>query len=248
MSIIKIKNLYFKYPDCKEYLIRNLNLTIKKNLITTIVGANGIGKSTLLKLIAGLLTNYKGEIYINEKEVKNYTKNELAKSISILFSDYNILYPIKVIEFLQMARYPYLKKLEPLTKMDKEFIYNISSFTGITHLLNKNILSLSSGEKQLVYLSHILVQDTPIMLLDEPFSHLDLRHKILILDILKKLKDKSIIIVTHNFEYIDKISNEVILLKNMKLYKKGNIKKILTKKNILEIFNIYEDKFRNYLN
>ena len=113
---------------------------------------------------------------------------------------------------------------------------------------NNFITNLSSGEKQIVLLTHILIQDTPIILLDEPLAHLDLKYKIMVLDILKKLSNKTIVIVTHDINYLSAIADNIILIKNKKKFKTGTAAKILTKKNISELFDIYENNYSNFIN
>ncbi len=242
---IKVKDLSFSYK--KKNIFNNITFAIPENKITFIIGANGCGKTTLLKLMSKILSDYTGKILINSRDIKSFSKKEFAKTVSFLFSEYTFIYPIKVIDFLLMALYPYKKNFETFTDKDYEYIKDISKFTGILKFLNTPITNLSSGEKQIVYLTHILIQNTPIILLDEPLSHLDLKHKIIISNILKKLRNKSIVIVSHDTDYISRLADYTILLKDRNIFKTGHPSKILTKKNKRILFDIYEDNYSKFI-
>jgi len=237
----EIKNLTFSYP--KKTIFKNLSCRIFKNKITVLIGPNGVGKSTLLKIIGKIITNYKGTIFFEGENLQNIKIKKFAKKVGVMFSDINFIYNYKVLEFILMARYPYINPFIGFKKEDYEIAFNSIKLAGIQNLITKNILQLSSGELQLILIAHLLTQSTEVLLLDEPFAHLDLKHQFLVMDLLKKINkvyNKTVIIVTHNVYNISKFADEVILLKNGKILKKGKVKSTLTKTNIKNLYEIKE--------
>ena len=166
---------------------------------------------------------------------------DYAREVGIMFADINFIYNYKVMEFILMARYPYINALVGYRENDIEKAEQAIKMAEIDFLKDKNIMELSSGEMQLVLIAHLLAQDTRVLLLDEPFTHLDLKHQYLVVDLLikiNKIYKKTIMVVTHNVNNIPKFAHNVILLKNGKLFKKGTSKQILTKNNIKGLYDI----------
>ena len=191
--MIKIKDLYFSY-DGKD-ILQKINLDISSG-ITAILGKNGAGKTTLLKCLAQLL-RYSGEIFYRELNLKKLSLKKLAKILSYLPADIASIYDFSVKEIIAMGMYPTARYSEKL-RQDILLMFDLKKF------LDRPINTLSSGERQMVFLAQTFVQDTPIILLDEPTNHLDIwgRNKLFsIVNQLKKEKpDISVIFTTHNIE------------------------------------------------
>ncbi|MBN1897986.1 MAG: ABC transporter ATP-binding protein [Spirochaetes bacterium] len=234
-SIYKIKDLNFYYKK-EQDLFRDFNCGIEQGRITGIIGPNGAGKSTLLHILRGIIKPHSGLVFLKDRSLHEHSRIELAQKIGILFSEYQFVYNYNVWEFVLMGRYPFLTGLAGYGEDDFQAADQAMKVTGISHLKYKGMFELSSGEKQIVLLTHILAQKPEILLLDEPFSHLDLKHQIQIGNILKNVK-KTIIFVTHNITFMKEISDRVILLKKGKILTEGN-KKILTRRNLSKLFDI----------
>jgi len=241
MNIFKISKVKFKYNKGK-YIFNNLSAEIEHNKITAIIGPNGSGKTTLLYLMAGLLKPIDGEILFFNKNLNNYKKDEMAQKIGILFSDYQFAYNYTVWEFILMGRYPYKNGFLGFNDDDFRIVENAMNRTGVQKFKTRGIMDLSTGERQLVLLAHLLAQDPEVLLLDEPFSHLDLKHQFNIIDILKNI-NKSVIFVTHNISYIDKVADRTILLKDGNIYYSGIPKSALRPGKIKTLFDISDEKF-----
>ncbi len=233
---IQIKNLFFQYN--KELVLDNLNFTIHNTEKNIIIGPNGVGKSTFLKILSRVLSPYQGEIFLDDQEIRNIPLKKYSQKVSLMFSNLNFTYNHNVKDFILMGRYPYLNPFIGYVSEDFKKADEAMEITGVNHLLHKGVLELSSGELQLVLLAHVLTQDTEFILLDEPFAHLDLKHQYHIMDLLQQIKHKMILMVTHSVHHLEKIADHVILLKNKRLFKQGVPQKVLVKRNIKNLFDL----------
>lgn len=212
-SLISINNVYYKYNKRSEYILNNISFNIQKNDLTLLYGANGSGKTTLLKIIAGILMPTYGNVLTRDfnniqknefVDIKNlslldksklisYTKQDFYNISNILVRDYLILGMVNELKFYEK---PSKKQIERLEKYANEF--------NITRFLNKKFSSLSGGEKQLVIICQSLLQNSSIMIFDEPTSSLDSDNQDLVLSVLSnlaKIYDKTVILSTHNKEH-----------------------------------------------
>lgn len=193
--MIYIENLSIRVNG--NLIIDKLNLTTEDNGFYLIEGFNGSGKTTLLETIAGLNKNYTGKIKINRKNLEQYNQEELSKLISLLEQQYIPKFNFTVQEYLELYRYPY-NQSNALCESDINKISKIKLITNITDLEHRQLNTLSGGQLQRVKIAASLIQDTPIILLDEPFTFLDKHNKNKIQQILYKLSiTKLIIVVSH---------------------------------------------------
>ncbi|MCX7641562.1 MAG: ABC transporter ATP-binding protein [Elusimicrobiales bacterium] len=243
MEII-LENISFKYDKNIE-VIGNIDYSFVNKKFYVICGPNGSGKTTLLKIISGIYKNYHGNVYLriddSNLEIKNLSEKIISKYISFVPSEVYTPFNFTVENIMLMGRRRFKGFFESYTKEDKMLVENIAFEFGIYELLGKKFNELSMGEKQITLIAQALVQDTDIILVDEPTAHLDPKHKIKILDILKKLvemKNKTIIAVMHDIFAASKISDEMIFIKKGKIML--NIKSLEFSENIIEIASIFD--------
>jgi len=246
-SCVSIYNLNFYYG--KNQILKDINLNIKNKNFISIIGANGSGKTTLLKVITRINSVTKGKVFLFENDINNYSYRDLAKLLSYVPQTINTDFDFSVLDIVLLGRNPYLNFSKSLKYTDYEVVYDILKQVECIHLTNKSINKLSGGERQKIFIAKALAQDTPILLLDEPVSSLDLYNQIEILDILKQLskKNKIIITVLHDLNLALMYSDYIIMLKSGKIFKTGNPDILLNNKNIKSCFNIdvniIQDKF-----
>ncbi|PID58712.1 MAG: ABC transporter [Ignavibacteriae bacterium] len=242
MEIIKLKNLFFKYNlESKS----DFKLEIDKfNLITgnfiSILGPNGSGKSTLIKILSGIIEPVKGEILFRDKPYSKMTRKDLSKELAYVPQNFSTNFSFSLYEIVMMGRSPYLNFFGVEAKQDKELVLKTLEQMEILHLRDKGINEVSGGEAQRAFIARAMVQQPKILLLDEPNTHLDIKHQISIFKILHELNiinNLIIVIITHDINLAMRFSNRVLLMNKGSIIYDDKPDKILTEKNIMEIFD-----------
>ena len=196
--ILQITNITLGYDF--NVLCREINATVNPGSFVLFLGANGKGKSTLLRTIAGLQPPISGNIQVEDKIIEEYSIKDLAKKIAFLPSSHEMVEGILVIELLSFSRIPFKTWFQNTNNSDMEIIFKVAQQIGIMELLDQSYQTLSDGQKQKVNIARCLVQETPIILLDEPTAHLDIVNKIQIFELIRSLtkEGKTIICTTHD--------------------------------------------------
>lgn len=200
MSLLEIKNLSIGYGE--KVLSKEIYLALNKGELVGLIGQNGVGKSTLIRTFCGLHPPISGSISIDGKQLNKYTNKEIAKMVSLVLTGKPDSMNLTVIELIALGRYPYSGWLGILGQEDKMKIDEAIALMEINYIATKKLFELSDGQLQKVMIARALAQDTPLIVLDEPTSHLDLRNKIEVLQSLKQLaiSGKSILISTHEID------------------------------------------------
>jgi len=246
-EIYRIENLEFSYGKVK--VIKGISISVRKGDFVGIIGPNGSGKSTFVKILTRVLKGYTGKIYFRGKELKNIKLSEFSKYISFLPSSIPIYFPYKVVEFVLMGRYPHLSKMERVKKEDLEIVEKTIEKLGISEIKNKKVFELSEGERQFVFLAQLLVQNSEVIILDEPISHLDVGHRFKIMDILEKLNrdGKTIITILHDLNIASEYSRKLLLFKDGRIYRQGKVEEVIDYRIIEDVYNtkvlVYKNPF-----
>lgn len=233
-----INNLSFAYKNNDSFKIASLNCEIKSCSINVLLGLNGCGKTTLIKLLSGLLETKQGYIEYDGKKLSSMNTYERSKVFSyvsqkqsttsdFLVKDYLLCGFVNTLTFLQKPKPEQIEKMK-----------NTAEIMGISHLLSKKLGEISGGEHQLVSIVSAVLQDTPYIILDEPMSALDIKNQALVINMLKNIvsKGKTIILSTHNPNHALKLNANVILMKNGMILKTGEANKIITVENLNVIY------------
>ena len=239
MEAISVKNLSVAYE--KNIIINNMSLSIPKGEISIIIGSNGCGKSTLLKSIARVIKPKSGEIYINEKNIKNQKEKYIATQVAFLPQGPISPSGITVRELVSYGRFPHQKLIGGLNSKDKEVIDLVIEETGLKEFSDREIESLSGGQRQRAWIAMTLAQETDIIMLDEPTTYLDMSYQLEVLEILEKLnKEKriTVVIVLHELNNACRFASNIIGLKEGKIICQGEPKKVINKETLKEIYGI----------
>lgn len=237
--IIRTNNLQFNYGD--KNILKDLSIDMEKGLFYSIIGPNGSGKTTLLKLLANTLPTTKKTIYIDNEDIHNITKKNIAKKLSVVPQITNIDYEFTVLDIVMMGRSPYISRFGKIDSNDTNIVMKAMEETGVIHLKDNKVTNLSGGELQRVVIARALAQETEIMLLDEPISHLDIGYQYEITELVYKLcRDKGITIINivHDLNIAMRYSDKILMLKDGKIYRYGQPLDVITKNTIKDVYAI----------
>lgn len=251
--IIEIKNGFFSYSDYPVF--EDISLTVGKGEILCLFGPNGCGKTTLLDNLLGHLKLQSGSIIVNGEDIRSLDKAEIARRIAYVPQVHDKSFPFKVIDIVVMGRTPHIGPLSSPSDEDYKKAANAIEAVGIKHLQNRIYTTLSGGETQLVILARALAQDTPLIIMDEPASHLDFRHELILLELITKLvreNKKSVIMSTHSPNHAFYFENagipaKIALMHEKKIMASGSPDEIISQENMERIFNIRSRVFKNHL-
>ena len=244
--MFKINNVNKNYGFQK--VLSEINLEIPQNKLTCIIGPNGAGKSTLLNAISRLIKVDKGDILINSKNLKDWDKKELSKTLSIMKQLNNINVRLTIADLVAFGRYPYSE--DRLTENDYQKINEALEYTGLSSIKDKYIDELSGGQKQRTYIAMTLAQDTEYILLDEPLNNLDIKHILEVMHLLKKLveeQSKTIILVDHDINIASTFADYIIAMKNGEIIESGLTEDIINNEILYKIYeiNFQIENFKN---
>jgi iron complex transport system ATP-binding protein len=237
---IEVKNLCFAYKAQSE-ILKDISFGLEQGGFLSIAGPNGAGKTTLLNLLSGLLKPTSGSITIDSLSLQSYSIKQLAKKIAVVRQEFVPVFEFSASQVVSMARTPYLGALAFETDADKEAVADAFEMTDTARFADRPLNHLSGGERQLIFIARALAQQTPILLLDEPTSFLDMGHQVGIYDLLKKMqieKQKTIVAVTHDINLAAQYSDMTLLLAADGDYEFGPTQEVLTTERIENVFGV----------
>jgi iron complex transport system ATP-binding protein len=216
-TIIATHDLSIGYKTKKEtnVIAKNLNLELTSGKLITLVGANGIGKSTLLRTLTGIQKPLSGDVFLAEKNINSFDTLELAQNLSLVLTEKLPASNLTVFELIALGRQPYTNWLGKLSDDDLKVVNDVIHLVQIEHLAEKKHFEISDGQLQKVMIARALAQETSIIILDEPTTHLDLFHKVSVFKLLKKLSqetNKCILFSTHDIDLAIQLSDEMIVM------------------------------------
>ncbi|AKD38882.1 hypothetical protein I926_07830 [Pasteurella multocida subsp. multocida OH4807] len=246
MSLIQLNDLSIGYK--KTVLASEINLQLEANQIICLLGANGCGKTTLLKTILGLLPALSGEILLQNRPHFEWTQKQLAQFIGYVPQVHH-LFHFTVQEVVLMGRTAHLSWYSTPKKSDIDIAEQCLDTLGIAHLSQRFYHQISGGERQLVLIARALAQQPSFLIMDEPTSNLDFGNQLRVLEKIEQLKQRglSILMTTHQPEQSMQIADRAILFHQGKIIANGEPKHTLTTKNLATIYQLDEQLLRKNL-
>lgn len=229
-------------------LIDNINIRLKRGEILTLIGPNGAGKSTILKSITRQLSLISGCVYIDGFDMNKISYKELARKMSVVLTDRINPELMTCYDIVATGRYPYTGKLGVLSENDKCRVYESMQLVEALDLADKDFLNISDGQRQRILLARAICQEPEIIILDEPTSFLDIRHKLELLTILKNMVIKNNIAVVmslHELDLAQKISDYIICINNNRIDRCGEPEEIFDEEYIEKLYNVTRGSYNN---
>ncbi|MBQ9419085.1 MAG: ABC transporter ATP-binding protein [Synergistaceae bacterium] len=213
-KLYNIEGLFLRRGE--RVILRNISLTIPSGLVS-LIGANGSGKTTLLRVLAGL-ENYSGRVELQGREIKTFSRKKIARALSFVMSDkkFRPSYSYTVREIIAMGRLPFVGMFGRMTPRDNELVDEAAEILRVSHLMKRDIMTLSDGERQLIFIAAALAQDTEIILLDEPTASLDPDKAAMVFNTLRRLSNsgKKIISAVHDINIASANSDFFLALRD----------------------------------
>lgn len=238
--MLRGENISFSYNKDKAF-IENLNINVPKGKITTILGPNGSGKSTLLSILSTYNKPSKGNVYLEDKNLKELKTKEIAKLIATVHQHNESPADLDVETLVSYGRVPHSKKYKVDKGEDEKIIDWAIKSTNLDDIKNNKVMSLSGGQRQRAFIAMALAQKTDVLLLDEPTTYLDIYHQIEILELVKKLNEDhkiTIIMVLHDINQAIKYSDNIVIMKDGRIIEEGNPQRVINEKTIKTVYNV----------
>jgi iron complex transport system ATP-binding protein len=228
----------------ERLIVKDLNISIPQGKITALVGANGSGKSTILKTMARIMNPSKGSVMLDGKSIHKQSTKEVAKQLAILPQNPTAPDGLTVAELVSYGRFPYQKGFGSMSKEDKSVVQWAIEATGMEEFASRPVDQLSGGQRQRAWIAMALAQETDILFLDEPTTFLDMAHQLEVLHLLQKLNEvnnRTIVMVVHDLNHAARYAQHMIAIKKGVVCGEGSPIDVITPEIMREVFNIEAD-------
>ncbi|PAF44692.1 ABC transporter ATP-binding protein [Helicobacter sp. 11S02596-1] len=239
MNVLEIKNLSFDYG--KNKILKNISLVSKKGTITAVLAPNGTGKTTLFHNILGLHKPTFGNVFVKQKNILELPIPLRAGYVSYVPQEWVSPFNYSVLDVMMMGLTRKMGLFGSPQASDEKIATALMEEIGVLHLKHRGINELSGGQRQMVLLGRALLQDCPLLLLDEPTSHLDIRNQALLFRQLKsqvKKKSLSVLINIHDPNLVSAYADEVYMLKEGENFCNGGVGEVMNEKNLSALYGI----------
>ena len=249
MTTISAEDLTIAYEQ--RTIIDKLSFYIPEGKITTIIGANGCGKSSLLKALTRLLPPKQGVVYLNGQNIATLETKEVAKKLALLPQVQEATNGITVYELVSYGRFPHQSYFGNLSPADKKAIHWAMQATNVMAYADQPVDALSGGQRQRVWLAMALAQGTDTIFLDEPTTYLDIAHQIEVMQIVDELNKRekmTVIMVLHDINHARMYADDIVILKDKHVFEQGEPNTVLDVENLAKVFGVNAKMYQNCQN
>lgn len=238
---LKVESLTYQPNNNTREILKQISESFCKGEFYGILGPNGSGKTTFIRHLLGLLKVQTGRILLENKCISEYKKKELAAQLSFVPQNTYLEADFSVYDIVAMGRTPYRTRFGELTQEEECLIEEALEITNTLKFKEKQFNQLSGGEAQRVLVARAIAQDTPWMVLDEPISHLDIKHQVELMETLRRLnqeKKKTIIAILHDLNLTSSYCNQVVLMKEGEVFAAGQTEEVLTREHLKKVYEL----------
>ncbi|MFD0618028.1 ABC transporter ATP-binding protein [Paenibacillus sp. GCM10027629] len=242
MNRLFTEKLHIAYDN--RLIVEDLNLVIPEGKITALVGANGSGKSTILKTMARIMKPQKGTVILDGRSLHRQSTREVAKQLAILPQNPTAPDGLTVSELVSYGRFPHQKGFGNLNKEDQEMIQWALQVTGMSAFSMHPVDQLSGGQRQRAWIAMALAQGTDLLFLDEPTTFLDMAHQLEVLKLLEQLNQdqkRTIVMVVHDLNHASRFAQHMVAIKSGKVVSSGSPTEVITPEVMRDVFGIEAD-------
>jgi len=244
MARLQSEKVSLGYGDAQ--VVHDLSLTVPDGQITTIIGPNGCGKSTLLKSLARLLRPTEGSVLLDGQVIHHYPTREVAKRLGLLSQQAVVVPGITVADLVRRGRYPHQAFMQPPTQADNDAVDHALALTGMDALRNRAVDTLSGGQRQRAWIAMAIAQDTPLLLLDEPTTFLDIPHQLEVIELVQRLNredGRTVVMVLHDINEAARASHHMVAMREGRILHEGTPGEIVTPGVLREVFGVESDVY-----
>jgi len=245
---LSIEHVSFGYDRRRDgngtFSLCDVSATIERGSLTGLLGPNGCGKTTLLKLIAGVLGPSQGTIALNGRAIDRISRRELARQFALVPQETHPAFDYSVLEMVLMGRHPYLGTFQIEGPEDLTIAHSCLVATGTAHLADRPYMTLSGGEKQRVIIASALAQATELLLLDEPTASLDLGYQLEVASLLARLnreRQVTMVLATHDLNLAASLCDRLVLLRGGRVLAQGSTNDVLTGAMVQQLYDVDAD-------
>jgi len=239
--VIAVKDISYRHPHANPAVLDGVTFDAESGMLTAVLGPNGSGKTTLFKCISGLWSPQRGDVLFQGRSIKDYPPRETARIISVVPQEHDPPFPYSVFEAVTMGRAAHLGMFSTPSRDDYSRSQSALEQVGIVHLKDRPYTEISGGERQLVLIARALAQEAPVMLLDEPTSHLDFKNQVLVLTKVSEIarkKSVAALMTVHDPNLAMLFSAQVILINHGCVVAQGPPHEVITEENLSSLYGI----------
>ncbi|MBP1985988.1 ABC transporter ATP-binding protein [Halolamina salifodinae] len=237
-------DLVVGYPGLETPVIDCESVAVPPDAVTALIGPNGSGKSTLLKGLANKISPDDGTVLLDGRTIEEFGSKELARTLGLLSQENAVPSGVSVVDLVERGRYPHTGFFDSPDESDLAAVDEAIQLAGIDHLRDRDVDSLSGGQKQLVWIAMALAQETDVLLLDEPTTFLDPHHQLEVMEIVETLRDRggiTVVLVLHDINQAARYADHVVALKDGSVYARGDPGEVITRETLATVFEIDVD-------
>jgi len=238
-ALLSAKGVRFRYRE--REVLAGIDLEVGEGEVTILLGPNGVGKSTLLKIFSGLLPPYSGEVVLMGRPPGSYGRREMARALSVVGQDLPVDFPMSVEAYVALGRFPHQGFFGGRTEEDRRQMERAMSMCGLLPLARRGLGEISAGERQRASVARAICQGAKVMLLDEPTAFLDIYHRVAFYEIVTRLSGEcgiGALVASHDLSMCAEYGERIVLLSGGRVMASGRPEEVLTPGNVREAYGV----------